>query len=221
MTFVYALRDPFTGETRYIGVTNDLEGRLRAHISRARSHQTNHHCANWIRQLLSRGMTPEIAVVSTIEPGQDWQLVEADAITSARSAGHPLTNMTGGGEGFRDLSPESLKKRGDARRAHLSDPINYEKHIKATTESRLNLEVRTKQSVGVKSAWSDPEKKARMLSGIRRQDVVARHRETTRARMADPVKRAAISKKMREVCSTPEARERLRLAREKRWSKKS
>lgn len=201
MTYIYALRDPSTEETRYIGVTNDLDGRLKAHISRARSHQTNHHCANWIRQLLGKGMTPEIAVVTVVQPDQDWQRVEADAIASALSAGCRLTNMTGGGDGFHQPHPDLLKKRGESRRRFLSDPINLAEHTRLMREAQSRPEVRAKRSESMKAAWNNPKTKAKLLGGMNRQDSVERRAAATRARMADPVALAAFKRRMREVAN--------------------
>ena len=49
VTFIYILIDPITNQVRYVGKTNNISQRYKAHLNRARKHQI--HKANWIKSL--------------------------------------------------------------------------------------------------------------------------------------------------------------------------
>lgn len=97
-TFIYALCDPSTGLTRYIGKANAPEVRLRrGHIPDARNGEKSHlYC--WIRSLLNIGKLPKLEVLFSI-PVADWQFWEKFMIDGFRKQGHDLVNLTPGGDG--------------------------------------------------------------------------------------------------------------------------
>jgi hypothetical protein len=115
--FIYALVDPITKKRRYVGKTNDIPQRLRAHESEAKYTRTRK--SNWIRGLQKLGMRPEIECLDTIPPGGDWIEAEIRWIALGRSEGWGLLNVSDGGDDIPAAahSPEARIKAAAARKA--------------------------------------------------------------------------------------------------------
>lgn len=98
-TFIYALKDPTTGDVRYVGKANDVRKRLSAHKKEVRLGR-KHHRANWLRSLLVRGINPVLEIIDEVpnEPWT-WQAIEVAYIQFYRELGCDLVNTTRGGEG--------------------------------------------------------------------------------------------------------------------------
>lgn len=99
-TFIYALNDPETGECRYVGKADDPHDRLfgkNGHLKKC--HTLKHHCANWIRSLVARGLVPHLEILQEV-PVANWPLWERVWIKASRKIGMDLTNVTEGGEGL-------------------------------------------------------------------------------------------------------------------------
>lgn len=102
---VYRLVDPRTGEVRYIGVTDIAPAtRLRQHLSEP---LRNNHKQNWFRELAQLGLRPILEVVAIV-PHDARAEAEKQAIAEGRRKGWPLTNLTGGGDGW---TSEDVKRR--------------------------------------------------------------------------------------------------------------
>lgn len=100
---IYDLRDPRTGEVRYVGKTVlPLSRRLTSHISAAKGRSHRRVC-RWIRSLLDVGLVPMIHALEVVPAGGDWAEREAHFIGFYRSRGCDLTNHTDGGEGLPGL----------------------------------------------------------------------------------------------------------------------
>lgn len=114
--FIYALIDPTTGERRYVGKTNDIPQRLRAHESEARYSRSRK--SNWIRGLQKQGLRPEAVCLETVQPGGDWIEAEIRWIAKGRSERWGLLNVTDGGDDIPAAahSPEARKKGAAARK---------------------------------------------------------------------------------------------------------
>lgn len=218
MIYIYALRCPETGVTRYIGKTTTPETRLKGHVLKAQSGRTNHHCAHWIRSLLAKGLRPEMVVVDQVPDGGDWKAAESKAIQAHRLVGCDLTNLTGGGEGFHDCPKELLIRRGLTRSKTLRDPVKRAEFIDRLNTSRNTSAVKAKQSRGVASAWKDPVKRARLLAGMRTPEAVARRAAATTRRMTDPEIAARHKAQVKERFQIPEHINQLNKARAIRWS---
>lgn len=95
-TFIYALNDPRTGETRYLGKSDFPKRRFQKHLRIA--HKARNHRECWILSLLNLGLHPVLEVVDEI-PTSQWQLWEREYIRVFRAIGFDLTNGTDGGEG--------------------------------------------------------------------------------------------------------------------------
>lgn len=218
MIYIYALSDPRSGSIRYIGKTKNIRTRLAAHVSKAKAHHVDHHCARWIRGLLAENVTPRLSVLSELPPGADWQSAEAEAIATYRAMGHDLTNLTGGGDGFHDCQPDVLKRRGETRRKTLSDPVKRSEFVNRLLASKANPEVRDKTSASIRAAWGDADVRQRFLDGMRAPDAVERRSNATRQRMNDPHTYAQHCATSKALSETPAARQQLADARAKRWS---
>jgi hypothetical protein len=106
-TNIYILIDPETLEIRYVGKANDINQRYRAHLNRARKHQT--HKLNWINSLKKKKLKPIIEVIDEV-PIEEWHFWEKYWISQIKTWGFNLTNYCGGGEGSTFGNKTSFKK---------------------------------------------------------------------------------------------------------------
>lgn len=110
--YIYVLSDPESGAVRYVGKTDSLRRRYGAHLSAAaKGAQTP--SAEWIRDLLSRGLKPKFKVIETITV-EDWEERETFWIAHFRALGDGLTNVAFGGIGGRRLPEERWAMHFDA-----------------------------------------------------------------------------------------------------------
>lgn len=94
--FIYALKDPDTGQIRYVGKAKNPTQRLYAHLRG--SHTENNYRVNWINFLRASGKRPELEVIDEV-PEEYWRQIEAAYIEYFRECGCMLVNGTDGGEG--------------------------------------------------------------------------------------------------------------------------
>jgi len=93
MIYIYALRDPTNSYVRYVGKTNNLERRYKAHIQRSR--WSNLHSSNWIRSILKNGLSPIMDVLEVCDE-DNWEDREIFWISYYRDI-YDLTNILDGG----------------------------------------------------------------------------------------------------------------------------
>lgn len=217
MIYIYALICPLSGEPRYIGKTQNPNTRLRAHVSKAKTGQTNHHCAHWIRQLQTQNMQPKLVVLFEVPEDEEWQRHEVRLIAEYKEKGYDLTNLTGGGGGFYKADPELLKRRGIARSKSLADPETKRRFIEAVKKGQT-AEVIEKRTASIASSWKDPAKRAAYLAGMAKPDATQRRAAATIKRMHDPATAAAHKQKMKDLFKDPARQEQLRQASLKRWA---
>ena len=91
---IYALRDPDTGEARYIGKANDAQKRLQSHISDSRRSHRPVNC--WVRKLIAAGKQPLVTVECVAI--DRWQELEQQLIAQHRDDGTRLLNLANGGD---------------------------------------------------------------------------------------------------------------------------
>lgn len=218
MIFIYSLVCPKTFRVRYIGKCKDVVGRFRAHLSKARLHQTDHHCARWIRNLLAEGLEPKIEILRSLDDDEDWMSIERELILEYRNRGYDLTNTTGGGDGFHKVRPDVLARRGRTRSATLQDPLKKQRFIESLKIAQSKPEVRAKHSVAAKGLWNNPSYREKAMSGMRRPDARQRRSDATRLRNSNPEFAAGHRERMRVRFTDPTAKEQLRQASLKRWS---
>lgn len=142
-TFIYVLKDPRTGEVRYVGKTkNSLRKRLTDHIYDSKRHKNRR--ANWIKSLAKKGLEPIIELIETVSSGEDWAEREKYWIKWYRGNGCNLLNMTDGGEGSAGyVYTEEVRKRiGDASRGKKRSLDAIEKsargHMKPVAQYTLS-----------------------------------------------------------------------------------
>lgn len=117
-TTIYALIDPRTRETRYVGKTNvKMRIRFTSHMRDKRPSRK----LNWLLSLKAAGLQPEIEVLEDLgenSPKETWQEAERFWISYLISIGARLTNLTIGGEGLHGLvfTEEHKRKIGDAHK---------------------------------------------------------------------------------------------------------
>lgn len=106
-TNIYTLTDPITNQVRYIGKANNVSQRYKAHLNRARKHQT--HKLNWINSLKQKGLKPILEVIDVV-PIKEWVFWETYWISQFKSWGFKLVNYTLGGDGCTFANQTSFKK---------------------------------------------------------------------------------------------------------------
>lgn len=113
---IYALIDPRTNETRYIGRSSSGLKRPRTHGYK-RSLLIGDHTHNWVKSLIELGLSYEIKVLDVFSPdtaelNKTLNDREMERIAEYRRLGHRLTNKTDGGAGTLGLklSPERKEK---------------------------------------------------------------------------------------------------------------
>lgn len=106
-TNIYVLIDPETNEVRYVGKANNVSQRYKAHLNRARDHQT--HKRNWLNTLRIKKLKPIIKVIGIV-PIKEWVYWENYWIKYYKEQGCDLTNNTLGGDGATFANQTSFKK---------------------------------------------------------------------------------------------------------------
>lgn len=203
--YIYALLCP-QGEIRYIGKTNNPAVRLSKHISAARSGDTKHHTANWIRSLLDSGQKPEIEIVLEVPEGEPWQPYEIRMISEFKAEGHRLTNSTSGGDGLAGLDLDALKKRNEAARLTRSTPAYKERLSAIMREVRSTPEFRAAASARIKKTWQDEQIRERYMAGMQTAEAKENRGRATRKRYQDPEQVAMHAERSRKAAKeNPEA----------------
>lgn len=104
--YIYALKDPFTDEIRYIGKSI----RPRERLANQCNEKSNTYRSHWIQSILSQGSKPIQEILEILPDDSNWQEVEKKWIAYGRSLGWNLTNATDGGDGVLNLSGESKER---------------------------------------------------------------------------------------------------------------
>lgn len=97
MNYIYILKDPRNNEVRYVGKTNNPESRIKSHCYGG---VTGTYCSNWINNLKSEGMTPEMEIIESNLSEDEWPEREKYWISYYRENGTRLTNIADGGRGI-------------------------------------------------------------------------------------------------------------------------
>lgn len=88
--FVYVLTHPLTGEVAYVGITNNLYERFKAHIS---DQTKDHPKVLWIKHLKQVGLIPSVKVIECLHTVKDARKRERYWIHHYLSQGICLTNL--------------------------------------------------------------------------------------------------------------------------------
>lgn len=153
--FIYALKDPDTGQIRYVGASINPTKRFKQHLQ---SKETNHR-AKWIKSLRMANLMPVLGHVDEV-PEDYWQAVEAAYIQFYRNLGCDLVNGTDGGEGV-SLPGEKHPRFGKTGKKHPMFGKNHSFETRARMMGKKrSSETREKMSAarrGEKNpAWGKP-----------------------------------------------------------------
>jgi hypothetical protein len=189
---IYRLVDPLTDKVRYVGATSrTVELRLEDHLHNARGKERRHVC-NWVRSLLQKGALPRAELIEKA-PYEQWAKREAYWVSFYRACGFDLTNLTGGGEGMHNPTPELREKISAAtKRGMNNDEVRQKLSLAAKKQKRepMSEETRKKLSAALTGKVFTPER-CRNIS-IGRSGIP--HTEETK-------------QKIRATMNTPEAKE--------------
>jgi hypothetical protein len=152
--YIYALVDPETNVTRYIGKSIRPRDRLTDHMNE----RSNCHRCHWLQSLKRRGLRPRLVILEEIPGNYPWQEVEKHWIAFAREHGLPLTNNTDGGDGVCGLPAESMERmrRTWLGRKHKPESIEKLKAARALRKhSDATREKMRRAMTGRKITWTD------------------------------------------------------------------
>lgn len=93
-TFIYALKDPSTGDFKYIGKSDHPNVRISQHLRSAKGSKRNEKQA-WINKLILAGKPPELIILEEVD-AENWEDAERKWISIYRREGS-LTNISEGG----------------------------------------------------------------------------------------------------------------------------
>lgn len=163
MIAIYALVDPRTDEIRYVGKSTRPALRLQNQCNE----RANTHRSHWIQSVLASGLRPKQIILEELPDGADWQASERLWIAQLKAQGARLTNGTSGGDGVRDLPPESKARIaaawiGRKHRPETKAKIGAASRLRRHTPERRAL-MRRKMS-GRVIKWTD--KISRALSKL-------------------------------------------------------
>lgn len=117
--FIYVLKEPETGEIRYVGKTARPKERLRKHVVHSKRNSNHREC--WIFSLLSRNERPVFEIIDEV-PIEYWSQWEVAWIEFYREQGANLVNSApgGGGNGAGELSSFFGKRHTSVTRKKMS-----------------------------------------------------------------------------------------------------
>lgn len=182
---IYGLKDPESGELRYIGQSTRALKRPEAHWNDRRLLNDGLHVHNWCKTIVERGKFPTIEIMEIFSGDGDPQMWlnerEIYWIAKKRRQGCRLTNLNDGGGGNSNPAPEirermrkaklgKLHKHPDGTAEKISKTMKGNKNgssnlgKKRTEEQRALIAQRTSEAT--KKWWA--ERKERENNGLSR-----------------------------------------------------
>lgn len=187
--FIYALKDPRTGEVRYIGMTTKGMARPKEHSKLARMGEKTHK-ANWIRQLQALDLEYEIDALEKFTNSEALLRAEVGWITHYRKSGANLTNMTDGGEGLLNPDKETrsrMAKASKGNRYGLGSGANKGRVLTVGHKAKIAAS-RRKQPPPMEGKKHSEETKAKIAASMEGKNRGPRSEET-KAKIAVSLKR--------------------------------
>lgn len=154
-TFLYELKDPRTGETRYLGKSDNPFKRLKQHLQNRKKIPVS----NWIKKLRNLGFVPHMELLDEISVSR-WQFWEQEYIRVFRSIGVRLLNLSEGGESPMSGKTHSLEAKEKIRLAGIRRKPSLESRLNMSRAQRGNT-----HNLGNKLSESTKEKISHALSG--------------------------------------------------------
>lgn len=185
---LYALSDSRDRQrVRYIGYTKNPRWRLGCHLAEATSEKSKRsYKVSWIRKVIVEGATVIYRPLCVVENAEIAKQYEIQAIRNYKAAGHRLTNGTLGGDGIQGhkMPPDVIARL----RAYRKTPEYLAWRSEQSRKHWSKKENRDKQRAAMKAVWaSERGEEWRKTQAVANQVLRGQRR-------------------------TPEAREKMRLA---------
>lgn len=221
--YIYTLADSRVDDpierVRYVGRTVNLGRRLKAHQQTCRDGEhTARAC--WMRSVYADGGDVLMEVVETTTPA-GCVAAEVAWIARLRLLGAKLMNLTDGGEGLLNPSPETRRRIGAAKRGHK---FWVGKHHTEASKAKMAAYRTGRPNPSIKEVTSRPEVRAKIAATLRAKTLTPEelqrkrasasaclHTQDARARMRVSVNTPEHRALLRARASTPENLERTRL----------
>ena len=191
--YTYVHLKETTGEPFYVG---------KGKGDRAIKHSKRN--PHWRNVVAKHGHT--VQILRECDSEDEAFAYEVSLIAQYRSMGYPLVNMTDGGDGLRNPSPETRARISEALKGHRPTPEARARNSEAQKKASARPETRARRSEASKgrSPWikgrsHTPETRARIS-------------EAHKGRSLSPETRAKLSEAHKGRSHTPEARARMREA---------
>ncbi len=167
---IYVLKDPETGEVRYVGKTKlTLKKRLQDHLSE----KTKSYKYNWITSLKNKNVLPIIESIERVS-NEVWAVREMFWIQHYKDLGARLTNSNDGGLGGHNPSAEVRAKISAANKNRSAET---RAKIGATRKGqKMSAETRTKLSTANKGKTLSPEHRAKLSTANKGKTLSPEHR---------------------------------------------
>lgn len=153
--FVYGLKDPRTGEIRYIGKSTTGMRRPLDHTKPSYLAKDDTHKGRWLKQLVSSGLFPEVVILAKCSDKTEVLKLEVECIAKYRAMGVPLTNLTDGGDGLSghkfSEKHKSLIAVGRTGKTHSPETKAHLSKVKGGLPPKQQLEVRDRYISGESS----------------------------------------------------------------------
>ncbi len=152
---IYVLKDPETGEVRYVGKTKlTLEQRLNSHLRR----KSKNHKGCWINSLKNRNLIPVIESIERVSD-ETWSEREIYWIQYYKDLGTRLTNSVEGGMGCHNPSAEVRAKISAANKRRTTSEETRAKISAANKGKIVSVETRAKMSAALSAAAAKNRKR--------------------------------------------------------------
>ncbi len=207
---VYELVDPsFPQIVRYVGITNDPRRRFSHHVACRDAHTRK---SRWIMSIKREGREPRMRILHRNMTIDEAKYLEMALITKRRVSGHPLTNLTDGGDGTAGhvLSQETRDKIAASKKGKPLSPQARARMREVMTGrpspnlgKRLSPEWRRNISRAGRARMQDPAEREKIsASGLTRYaDEQERRRTADAAHKAGPQKNSKTGLKGVSFCA--------------------
>lgn len=186
---IYVLKDPETGEVRYVGKTKlTLEQRLKGHINEKNK---NYKC-NWIKSLKAKDLVPIIESIERVSD-ETWAEREVYWIQYYKELDAKLVNSDDGGLGGHNPTVEVRAKMSSAQKGKKFSAEHRAKIASATKNRLMSPESRAKLSAAAKniSAETSAKRTAALKGKVRTKEI--RAKMSAAAKNRSPEHRAKLS----------------------------
>lgn len=199
--YIYALIDPNDGETRYVGMTFDLDNRIRKHTIPSQLKGKTYK-ERWLKALVENGQQPIAKVLLVVEPELAGD-IEAQVIALLKSNGVRLTNTALGGIGWtvgNKHSDEAKKKMSDAHVGRKYELSEAERIRRRSLIGKRKLSDEAKEKIRQAHTGLSPSDETRALisrkgKGRKKsEDTCKKLSEVAQSRPRDPATGLMLSK---------------------------